>query len=159
MGRVAAGRASGVKLFCQIIEICIVNKPLPDRSRPGLIATASGIAQQGTYGNYATAKYSENKSRKRGGERVKRQREVWKERCLLLRVGTLNIGTMIGRGRELADIMEQRNVDILCLQETKWKVSKARNIGGGCKLFYNGADGRKNGIEVVAREELIGSVL
>ena len=52
---------------------------------------------------------------------------------------------MTGRGRELADLMEQRNVDILCLQETKWKGSTARNIGGGCKLFYNGADGRKKG--------------
>ena len=40
--------------------------------------------------------------------------------------------------------MERRNVDILCLQETKWKGSKARNIGGGCKLFYNGSDGRRN---------------
>ena len=61
--------------------------------------------------------------------------------------------------RELADMMEQRNVDILCLQETKWKGSKARNIGGGCKLFYNGADGRKNGIGMVVREELVESVL
>ena len=50
---------------------------------------------------------------------------------------------MTGRGRELADMMEQRNVDILCLQETKWKGSKARNIGGECKLFYNRADGKK----------------
>ena len=38
-------------------------------------------------------------------------------------------------------MMEQRNVDILCLQETQWKGSKARNIGSGCKLFHNGADG------------------
>ena len=50
---------------------------------------------------------------------------------------------MTGRGRELADMMEQRNVDILCLQETKRKGSKARNIGGGCKIFYNEADGKK----------------
>ena len=50
---------------------------------------------------------------------------------------------MTGRGRELADMMEQRNVDILCLQETKWKESKARNIGSEFKLFYNGADGKK----------------
>ena len=74
-------------------------------------------------------------------------------------MGTLNIGTMNGRGRELADMMEQRNVDILCLQETKWKGSKARKIGGGCKIFYNGADGRKNGIGIVLREELAESVL
>ena len=66
---------------------------------------------------------------------------------------------MTGRGRELANMMERRNVDILCLQETKWKGSKARNIGGGCKLFYNGADGRKNGIGIVVREELAESVL
>ena len=69
-------------------------------------------------------------------------------------MGTLNIGTMTRRGRELADMMERRNVDILCLQETKWKGSKARKIGGECKIFYNGADRRKNGIGVVVREEL-----
>ena len=47
----------------------------------------------------------------------------------------------------------------MCLQETRWKGSKARNIGGGCKIFYNGADGRKNGIGIVLREELAESVL
>ena len=128
------------------------HQSIPDRSRPGLPTTASGVAQQGTCGNYATAKHCENKSKKRGGKRVKNQREAWKGRCSLIRVGTLNIGTMTGRGRELADMMERRNVDILCLQETRWKGSKARNIGGGCKMFYNGADGRKNGIGIVLRD-------
>ena len=66
---------------------------------------------------------------------------------------------MTRRGRKLADMMEQRNVDILCLQETKWKGSKARNIGGGCKIFYNGVDGRKNGIGIVVREDLAEGVL
>ena len=37
--------------------------------------------------------------------------------------------------------------------------SKAKNIEGGCKLFYTGADGRKNGIEIMVREELVESVL
>ena len=66
---------------------------------------------------------------------------------------------MTGRERELSDMMERRNVDILCLQETKWKGNKARNIGGGCKIFYNRADGRKNGIGIVLREKLAKSVL
>ena len=66
---------------------------------------------------------------------------------------------MTGMGRELPDLMERRNVDILCLQETKWKGSKARNIGGGCKLFYNEANGRRNGIEIVVRVEMAESVL
>ena len=55
-----------------------VNKSKPDRSGPGLPTTASGVARQGTCGNYATAALSENKRRKRGGRRVKRQREIWK---------------------------------------------------------------------------------
>ena len=49
----------------------IVDKSIPDRSRPGLPTTASCATQQGTCENYATAKNSENKSRKRGGRRVK----------------------------------------------------------------------------------------
>ena len=65
-------------------------KSILDRSRPGLPTTASGVAQQGTCGNYATAKQSENKSRKRGGRRVKEQREAWKGRCSLIRVGNWN---------------------------------------------------------------------
>ena len=66
---------------------------------------------------------------------------------------------MTQRGRELADMMERRNVDILCLRETKWKGSKARNIGGKCKLFSNGADRRKNRIEIMVREDPAESVL
>ena len=40
----------------------------PDRSSPKLPTTASGVAQQGTCRNYASAKHSENKSRKRSEE-------------------------------------------------------------------------------------------
>ena len=65
---------------------------------------------------------------------------------------------MTGRERELTDMMEQRNAGILCLQKTKWKGSKASNLGVGCKLIYNGGDGRKNGIGIVLREELAESV-
>ena len=90
---------------------------------------------------------------------MKRQRELWKGRCTVIRVGTLNIGTITRRGRELADIMERSNIGILRLQETKWKSSKARNIEGGYKLFHNEDDGRKNGIGIAVREELVKSVL
>ena len=80
------------------------------------------------------------------------QRELRKRKTNTHKVCTLNIGTTTGRGRELANMMEQSNVDILCLQETKWKGSKAKNIGGGCKLFYNSVDGRKNRIRTVVRD-------
>ena len=100
------------------------HQSIPDRSRPGLPTTASGVAQRGTCRNYATAKHCENKSRKRGGKRVKKQRKAWKERRSL-----------------------------------KWKRNKARNIGGGCNIFYNEAYGRKNGIGIVLKKELAESDL
>ena len=31
---------------------------------------------------------------------------MWKRRCTLIRVGTLNIGTMTGKGGELEDMMD-----------------------------------------------------
>ena len=35
----------------------------------------------------------------------------------ILKIGTLNLGTMTGKGRELADKMERKKVDILCAQD------------------------------------------
>ena len=43
--------------------------------------------------------------------------------------------------------------------ENKVERSKVKNIEGGCKLFYNEADRRRNGIRIVMREELAESVL
>ena len=34
---------------------------------------------------------------------------------------TLNVGTMTSKGREMVDLMERRKVDILSVQETRWK--------------------------------------
>ncbi|KAK3568961.1 hypothetical protein QTP86_021366, partial [Hemibagrus guttatus] len=64
-----------------------------------------------------------------------------------------------GKGRELADMMERRQVDILCVQETRWKGSKARSIGAGFKLFYYGVDSKRNGVGVVLKEEFVRNVL
>ncbi|KAK3556427.1 hypothetical protein QTP70_008339 [Hemibagrus guttatus] len=64
-----------------------------------------------------------------------------------------------GKGRELADMMERRKVDILCVQETRWKGSKARCIGAGFKLFYYSVDSKRNGVGVVLKEEFVRNVL
>ncbi|KAK3522745.1 hypothetical protein QTP86_032028, partial [Hemibagrus guttatus] len=64
-----------------------------------------------------------------------------------------------GKGRELADMMERRKVDILCVQETRWKGSKARSIGAGFKLFYYGVDSKRNGVGVVLKEGFVRNVL
>ena len=44
------------------------DKSLPDRSRPGLPTTASGVARQGTCGNYATAGLVKTREREEKGE-------------------------------------------------------------------------------------------
>ncbi|KAK3508268.1 hypothetical protein QTP70_018018 [Hemibagrus guttatus] len=64
-----------------------------------------------------------------------------------------------GKGRELADMMERRKVDILCVQDIRWKGSKARSIGAGFKLFYYGVDSKRNGVGVVLKEEFVRNVL
>ena len=76
-----------------------------------------------------------------------------------MKVGTLNVGTMTGKGGELADMMMKRKVDIRCVQETRWKGSNARNIGDGCNIFYHGEYGRRNGVGVILKEYYIGRVL
>ncbi|KAK3508145.1 hypothetical protein QTP70_015344, partial [Hemibagrus guttatus] len=124
-------------------------------NRPGLTTTAIGAVDlQGAGGNWATVG-----RRSRGGRRVHRQREKRKGKSVGLRIGTLNVGTMTGKGRELADMMERRKVDILCVQETRWKGSKARSIGAGFKLFYYGVDSKRNGVGVVLKEEFVRNVL
>ena len=82
-----------MKIFCHVIQMRYVDKSIPDRSRPGLPMIALGVVRQGTCRNYATSGLSENKSRKRGRMRVRMQREIWKGRRILIRVGTLKIGT------------------------------------------------------------------
>ncbi|KAK3568201.1 hypothetical protein QTP86_000225 [Hemibagrus guttatus] len=128
---------------------------IPDRSRPGLTTTTIGAVDlQGIGGNWATVG-----QRSRGGRKVHRQREKRKGKSVGLRIGTLNVGTMTGKGRELADMMERRKVDILCVQETRWKGSKAHSIGAGFKLFYYGVVSKRNGVGVVLKEEFVRNVL
>lgn len=74
-------------------------------------------------------------------------------------MGSLNVGTMTGKGRELADLMERKKINMFCVQATKWWGIKARMIVVGCKLFYHWEDGRRNGTGVVVKEKSINNVL
>ena len=81
------------------------------------------------------------------------------ERKPVVKIGMLNVGCMTGRGYELVDLMERRKVKIMCLQETKWKGSKARELGNGFKLFYVGEDRKRNGVGIVLNDDLKKGVL
>ena len=84
---------------------------------------------------------------------VKRMRA----RQTTLRVASLKIGTLTAKGREIADLMKRRKIDILCLQETRWtggkSGGKARDIGEGYKLYYSGGGKPKNGVGVCLAEK------
>ena len=47
----------------------------------------------------------------------------------------------------------------MCVQETKWKGSKAKELGNAYKLFYNGIDSKRNGVGIILSEKLTKSVL
>ena len=88
---------------------------------------------------------------------IKRGRKLAKK--IKLRVATLNVGSMTGKGRDMADLMEQRGVNILCLQETCWKREKARCIGGEDKMWYCGSGNKKNGVGIVLKKENVERVV
>ena len=46
-----------------------------------------------------------------------------------LKIATLNVGSMTGKSIELVKMMEKRGMNIMCVQETKWKGAKAKEIG------------------------------
>jgi exonuclease III len=67
-----------------------------------------------------------------------------------VRVGTWNIGSHTGKLREIVDIMIRRRVNILCIQEMKWKVQKTKEVEDtGFKLWYTGNTSTKNDISIV----------
>ena len=66
---------------------------------------------------------------------------------------------MTGKGREVADFMERRGVDILCVQETCWKGEKPRCIGGEYKMLHRGSVNKKNGVGIILKKEHVDGVV
>ena len=60
---------------------------------------------------------------RRGGKQWRKKKEKKEERKkakkMKLRVATLNVGNMTGKEREVVDLMEQREVVILYVQEIR----------------------------------------
>ena len=55
--------------------------------------------------------------------------------------------------------MERREVDILRVQETRWKEEKARCIGGGYNMWYCGSGNKKNGVGIILKKEHVDMVM
>ena len=149
MGRVETEKASGVKPS-QMFSMRVVSNFIPDRRGQ------SDLAPKAT-GGHATW------MQRRGGKQWRRKKERNEERKnakkIKLRVATLNVRTTIGKGREVADLMERRELDILCVQETRWKGERARCIGEGCKRWYCGSGNKKNGVGIILKKEHVERVV
>ena len=99
---------------------------------------------------------------RRGGKqwrRKERNEDRNKAKKIKLRVATLNVRTMTGKKREIADLMERRGVDILCVQEIGWTGERARCIGGGYKMWYCGSEKKKNGVGIILKKEHVDRVV
>ena len=73
----------------------------------------------------------------RGGKCVRRQSEERTLKSVGFKGGTLNGGTMTGKGRAPADMMQRRKVEVLSELETMWKRSEAGSIEAGFKLDHH----------------------
>jgi exonuclease III len=61
----------------------------------------------------------------------------------------------MGKLRELVDTTVRRWVNILCVQETKWKGQKAKEVDNtGFKLWYTGTTSNINGVRVLIDKSL-----
>ena len=76
-----------------------------------------------------------------------------------IKVATLNVESMTGRNGEVVHIMARKHLQVLCVQETKWRGSKAREMCAGYKLYYHGEDGTTIWVGIVLCDELKYGVL
>lgn len=85
--------------------------------------------------------------------RVRRVRKLAEPRRICL--GSWNVGSLTGKLRELVDTAVRRRVDVLCVQETKWKGQKAKEVEDtGFKLWYTGTTSNKNGVGILVNKSL-----
>ena len=112
------------------------------------------------WGPRLTPPISEQGLPRHGRPGLKKQVQRQKTRKdIVIRVGTLNVGTMTGKSREVADLMDRRRLGVLCVQETRWKGNKARELYG-CKLLYSGANEQgRNGVGIILSKDLIDSLV
>ena len=130
---------------------------IPDRSRPGKTTTVTSHWAPRVTGGHAT--WMQRRSEKQWRKSKERNEERKKAKKIKLRVGTLNVGTMTSKRREVADLMERRGVGILCVQETCWKGERARCIGGEYKMWYCGSGNKNNGVGIILKKEHVDRVV
>ena len=62
-----------------------------------------------------------------GRGRLKKLVRARGRRMRKVKIATLNVGSMTGRSGEIAQLMIKKTLQVLCVQETKWKGSGKRD--------------------------------
>ena len=60
---------------------------------------------------------------------------------------------------EVVEMMKRRKMEVLCVQETKWKGDRARKMAEGYKMLHAGGDGRINGVGIIVNMEISNEVI
>jgi exonuclease III len=72
-----------------------------------------------------------------------------------MRVGTWNVGSLTGKFREVVDTIISQRVNILYVQDTKWKGQNAKKVEDtDFKLWYTENTPIKNGVSIVLDKRL-----
>jgi len=74
-----------------------------------------------------------------------------------LRLATVNVGSLVGRSAEVIETLGRRKVDIVALQEVRYKNEGARTLKGGnfaYKLFWRETTGH-GGVGLMVKLELV----
>ncbi|ESO03515.1 hypothetical protein HELRODRAFT_184272 [Helobdella robusta] len=72
---------------------------------------------------------------------------------MVLRFGTLNVGSLTGHSMEIAEMPERKRIDICCLQETRWLSNGVCHVNSDkekYKLLWNGQKTAKNGVGILS---------
>ena len=80
----------------------------------------------------------------------------------MVRVCTVNVGTLRGRSRELVDMLERRKIDICCIQEVRYRNEGSNVIGDAeqkYKFWYKGNPEGTNGVGILIKHELTDNVI
>ena len=78
------------------------------------------------------------------------------------RVGTWNIDSLTGRAGELVKVLVERRMDVVCVQETRWRGSGCRffgAVGRKYQLFWMGSKAKSDGVGIFVAEKWLDSVV
>jgi len=76
--------------------------------------------------------------------------------------GILNIDSLTGRAGELVEVLAERRMDVVCVQETRWRGSGCRFFGATgrrCKLFWMGSKAKSDSVRISVAEKWVDGVV